>query len=77
LPENTLCLSIMLGSAPLALAAAGDGNWTEYNGDKAGSRYLAGGKSVGSEREVDEGRVALGDARQRRFRSTIPNCVPG
>jgi quinoprotein glucose dehydrogenase len=34
----------MLGAAPLAMAAAGDGNWTEYNGDKAGSRYLAGGK---------------------------------
>jgi quinoprotein glucose dehydrogenase len=42
--KRTLWLSIMLGAAPLAMAAAGDGNWTEYNGDKAGSRYLAGGK---------------------------------
>lgn len=42
--RKTLWLSIMLGAAPLAIAAAGDGNWTEYNGDKAGSRYLAGGK---------------------------------
>lgn len=42
--RKTLWLSIMLGAAPLAMAAAGDGNWTEYNGDKAGSRYLAGGK---------------------------------
>lgn len=42
--RKTLWLSIMLGAAPLAMAAAGDGNWTEYNGDKAGSRYLGGGK---------------------------------
>lgn len=42
--RKTLWLSIMLSAAPLAMAAAGDGNWTEYNGDKAGSRYLAGGK---------------------------------
>jgi quinoprotein glucose dehydrogenase len=42
--RKTLWLAIMLGAAPLAMAAAGDGNWTEYNGDKAGSRYLAGGK---------------------------------
>ncbi|PZU51653.1 MAG: pyrroloquinoline quinone-dependent dehydrogenase [Thauera sp.] len=42
--RKTLWLSIMLGASPLAMAAAGDGNWTEYNGDKAGSRYLAGGK---------------------------------
>lgn len=42
--RKTWWLSIMLGAAPLAMAAAGDGNWTEYNGDKAGSRYLAGGK---------------------------------
>jgi quinoprotein glucose dehydrogenase len=42
--RKTWWLSIMLGAAPMAMAAAGDGNWTEYNGDKAGSRYLAGGK---------------------------------
>ena len=35
------CMAVCAGTAQ-----AGDGNWTEYTGDKASSRYLAGGKAT-------------------------------
>ncbi|MDG3064459.1 pyrroloquinoline quinone-dependent dehydrogenase [Thauera mechernichensis] len=45
--RSALCVTVLLAAMSTAFAAD-DGNWTEYTGDKAGSRYLP-SKSVTTE----------------------------